>query len=290
MRATEEVWDLAGFRLAGRRWRSGERRVLALHGWLDNAASFNELAPILPGCDLIAIDLPGHGCSDHRPPTGSYDIWDDLTDLVRLLDALDWPSCHLMGHSRGGIIAGLMAAALPERVSSVVFLDAVWPSPAATEEVFDQLGRHVREHTRAPSLSFTYPSIDRALEARCRVANITAEAARPIVERGLRPVPGGWQWRSDPRLRLASAIKLDRRHNEVLMERLSRQHCLALFATGGLGGRLKADDLRLLEQIPWRMLDGDHHFHLQAAAHGIAEATQQCWDAAESDLIDEQAR
>ena len=41
--------------------------ILALHGWLDNAASFARLAPLLKEYYVISIDFPGHGKSDHYP-------------------------------------------------------------------------------------------------------------------------------------------------------------------------------------------------------------------------------
>ena len=51
-------------RIAGLRFgRQGAIPVLALHGWLDNAASFVPLARHLAGLDLVAVDLPGHGRS-----------------------------------------------------------------------------------------------------------------------------------------------------------------------------------------------------------------------------------
>ena len=45
-------------------WGSGQKnKILALHGWLDNAASFNQLAPKLAeiGYEVVAIDFAGHG-------------------------------------------------------------------------------------------------------------------------------------------------------------------------------------------------------------------------------------
>ncbi|KAG1587997.1 hypothetical protein G6F46_014705 [Rhizopus delemar] len=55
--------EVGGARVAGLRNHGEGPRVLALHGWLDNAASFVPLAPHLSSLQLVAIDLPGHGHS-----------------------------------------------------------------------------------------------------------------------------------------------------------------------------------------------------------------------------------
>ncbi|NVK25415.1 MAG: hypothetical protein HWE10_10850, partial [Gammaproteobacteria bacterium] len=46
--------------------KDGQEPVLALHGWLDNAASFIPLIQNIPTVNWTAIDLPGHGASFHR--------------------------------------------------------------------------------------------------------------------------------------------------------------------------------------------------------------------------------
>ena len=61
--------ELAGLRLEN----PGRPAVLALHGWLDNAASFVPMLPWLSGLDLLLLDLPGHGHSSHLPPGAEYD-------------------------------------------------------------------------------------------------------------------------------------------------------------------------------------------------------------------------
>ncbi|RZA29030.1 MAG: alpha/beta hydrolase, partial [Lysobacteraceae bacterium] len=75
MTPRETGFDLAFGRLAGLRAGSqGRQKVLALHGWLDNAASFLPLATQLPELDLVMLDLPGHGRSAHLGPGADYTL------------------------------------------------------------------------------------------------------------------------------------------------------------------------------------------------------------------------
>ncbi|MEZ5601350.1 MAG: alpha/beta fold hydrolase [Candidatus Competibacteraceae bacterium] len=87
-------------RLAARAWGPLDGvPVLALHGWLDNAASFDALAPLLPNTRLVALDLTGHGRSEHRPAGVHYHFVDFIPDVVAAADALGWNRFALLGHS-----------------------------------------------------------------------------------------------------------------------------------------------------------------------------------------------
>ncbi|WP_236638195.1 alpha/beta fold hydrolase [Mangrovicoccus ximenensis] len=112
-------WEIDGLPLAGLAWGPQDGTpVLALHGWMDHAASFAELAPRLGGCHVVAPDLSGQGLSGHRSPHATYNIWDDLPQLAGLLDRLGWDSCVLLGHSRGANISALLAATATTRSAS----------------------------------------------------------------------------------------------------------------------------------------------------------------------------
>ena len=62
-------------------WGSKTKQpVLALHGWQDNAGTWDKLSPyLLPEISILAIDLPGHGLSSHYPPGQMYYLfWDGV--------------------------------------------------------------------------------------------------------------------------------------------------------------------------------------------------------------------
>jgi pimeloyl-ACP methyl ester carboxylesterase len=101
--------------------------VVFVHGLgTDSLASFylTLAAPLAAaGIDVIAYDLRAHGRSE-APPTG-YRMADFVADLVGLLDELGVTRpVHLVGNSFGGTIAFSVAAEFPERVASIVSIEA----------------------------------------------------------------------------------------------------------------------------------------------------------------------
>ena len=186
-------------------------KLLALHGWLDNAASFSPLLPHLAAFDVVALDLPGHGGSAHRMPGYDYAFVDWIHDALDALDALGWSHANLLGHSMGGVIATMVAASVPERVERLALIEALGPIAGKADEAAAQLRRAViaRRALNADKTPRVITDIELAVDARLAVSDMTREAARLIVTRNLRAVDGGFAWRSDPRLTLPSHVRTD---------------------------------------------------------------------------------
>ena len=96
--------------------------LLALHGWLDNAATFDLLAPLLSDFYIVALDFAGHGWSEHRAAGTRYHILDHVDDVLSIVNQLGWQRFTLMGHSMGAGVASLLSSALPERVEKLVMI------------------------------------------------------------------------------------------------------------------------------------------------------------------------
>lgn len=284
MNARERRWVVDDLSLFGRVWGpEAGTPVLALHGWMDHARSFDVLAPRLHGCQVVALDLSGQGHSSHRAAHATYNIWDDLPQLVGLLDQLGWADCALLGHSRGANISALLAAALPETIRAFVALDSLVPEPtgdtvAGTLRDFLQ---QTRSQAKRPARIFEDREDYIARRVKQGNSRLTAEV---LADRALEKVPGGFRMRGDPRLFASSAIKLTHSQVEDVM-RAIRCPVLNIWASEGiLHSRPKLADLvrraeSLISDYERVDLAGDHHFHLDAhAADQIAEVVLEFLD------------
>lgn len=258
---------IPGLRLAALAWGPADGlRVLALHGWLDNAASFSKLAPLLDGCRVLALEFPGHGHSDHRAPGARYHFIDYVADTLAALDALGWRRCALLGHSLGGAVASVLAGACPERVERLVLIEALGPLPARAGESPAGFAEHCRRARRVdPARVPRYGSLDEAVAARVRATGMTRSAARVLVQRAVKPAQdGGVSWRSDPRLTLPS---LQRLAESQVLEYLSaiEARTLLLAAHGHsdpFGPGVLGERIRRVRRLQLLTLGGTHHLHL----------------------------
>lgn len=98
---------------------AGPATILLLHGFAGDGATWAALAAALSraGHSVLAPDLPGHG-SDGTVPQGI----DDLFSAVNRHATGVTGKIHLVGHSLGGHLAALYAAAYPDRVASLTLI------------------------------------------------------------------------------------------------------------------------------------------------------------------------
>lgn len=245
--------------IAGQRWVSPlstatrpARVGILLHGWLDNASSFDLLAPLLlrnhttnQGFDeLIALDLAGHGKSDHSY-NGIYHPGEHVADVADVLYELGWftdhqhettapttpalPQIFVIGHSMGGGIAALFCGTFPQQITGgLCMLEAIGPWPdmesnAAKnlcKSILSSRRRRLSQNTRQPRI---FPSHNAAALRRSQgnvVGTLPIAAALILCRRGLKKlevpllsgnaqgsVVDGYVWSTDPALMGPSRLK-----------------------------------------------------------------------------------
>ena len=246
-------------------------RVLALHGWLDNAASFIPLAPFLRGIDLVAPDLPGHGRSAHLPPGADYSFAGAVHAVLDIADALGWDRFALLGHSMGAGIGSLLAAACPQRVERFVAIEALGALAETPERTVTRL-REAVAATRAlrDKRLRTFPDIATAVRARMQANTLSEPVARLLVERGLAPAPSdagvpGFVWSSDPRLTLPTMLRTTEAQVANLVEGITcpTRVIYADPAQPYLPDPLRRQRAALLPRGDMRVLPGGHHLHME---------------------------
>ena len=98
--------------------------LLCLPGLTRNAADFDELAAALAGRHrLIRLTLRGRGASDRDPDFRNYNVLVEARDVVGLLDHLGLERVVVVGTSRGGLIAMMLAATAKPRLAGVLLND-----------------------------------------------------------------------------------------------------------------------------------------------------------------------
>jgi pimeloyl-ACP methyl ester carboxylesterase len=280
MRAAEELrFALPHATLAAKRWGDPVLPpLLALHGWLDNAASFDALAPLLADrWQVVALDLRGHGRSAHIAAGAWYHYVDYFDDIRATLDHCGWQRVDLLGHSLGGTLASLFAALYPERVGELLLIEALGPLTRTLDEALPQLRRALDQHAafaaRRPLRVF--PTIEEAVAARMLANDLSEAAARAIVIRGIEAVDGGHVWSSDPRLTLVSPQRYTEDEVLAMLGGIRARTTLVLAdpATSYLPGAMMDARASRVADIRVVRLKGHHHLHLENAAAVAAALT-----------------
>ena len=120
--------------------RGQGRVVVLLHGFLGALQIWNHFSEELAkNCQVVAIDLPGHGNSQTIDEVHSMDLMAETVKAV--LDELRITECVIVGHSMGGYVALAFADIFPEMVRGIGLFHS--QATADTEEVKENRRRTV---------------------------------------------------------------------------------------------------------------------------------------------------
>ena len=123
--------------------------VVLLHGFPQDATSFDRLAPALhtAGLRTLAPDQRGYSPSARPRGRGAYRMRELADDVLALLDAAGLDSAHVVGHDWGGAVAWALAGWHPERVRTLTALST--PHPAAMQRAWVTSDQGLRSYYMA---------------------------------------------------------------------------------------------------------------------------------------------
>ncbi|MEZ7960005.1 MAG: alpha/beta hydrolase [Pseudomonadales bacterium] len=264
----ETEFEIFGRKMTAKLWGNpAGYPTLAIHGWLDNAGTFDRLAPLLSELNIIALDLAGHGKSDHRAPGVQYHHGDYVLDIMSLVETLGWSTFNLIGHSMGAQISSVIAATFPDRVNQAFMIDGFAAEGTYSDEERVAGNRQAIEkmitgHTRPAKVFEDTQSM--ALRV-TQATDQTLDAASVLVSRGHKIVDGGVSWRTDPRIRYPSSNRFTRNQLNIMLQQSTSP---ALLIVAEQGDRWYQGEVPVSEihhpNLTVVRLDGPHHIHLEA--------------------------
>jgi pimeloyl-ACP methyl ester carboxylesterase len=273
--------EVNGSIIAGLQWGDNTKPVLlAVHGWLDNAASFVPLADALltqleDGSlpyQLIAIDLPGHGLSSHK--TGHYNFIEWVDDLFQIVTTQNWGPVSIIGHSMGAMIVSIFAATFPELVKRIVLIEGLGAISAKAEQTVSQLrkgiesraiyNKNVNASMKRKNNTLT---LEKVVKARCLVSDLNEEHAKVICNRNLTFDAGSVNFRSDPKLKLGSLVRFTELQVFNILSSISTA-CVIIVGNKGFPLITKTLELDMFSKANFTILEvsGGHHVHMDNAA------------------------
>ncbi|KAJ6215405.1 hypothetical protein RDWZM_009905 [Blomia tropicalis] len=266
--------------------------ILAVHGWSDNAGTFDRLIPLLPLKKLyvVAIDLPGHGSSCHLPPGSIYTdlIW--AIYLKHTLDHLEWKhNVTIMAHSMGACASLELSVLFPEMVSNLIMFDSIKPRVFPSERISLEMATNIEtichaQMNRFSTRSTMYFDMERAIDLIIEThtnGRLDRRSARCLMERAVETNRDGrFRFKRDARLNYPINRKMNA---DRMLTYLSNIRCrLMIIRARGRHHTLRCehdtqfiqmyhkscDDFQFIE------VDGDHYVHLTQPENVVEHVCQ----------------
>ena len=172
----------------------GRRGLVFVHGGGAHAHWWTHVAALFATeFRVVAVDLSGHGDSDHRE-LYALDQWTEEVMAAAADAGIDGPPV-VVGHSMGGFVTIATAALHGDGLAGVIICDSPVTAPDPEVESF-----RLKEAFGRPR---TYSSVDEAL-ARYRTVppqdHYLDYVIDHVARRSLKQVGDGWQWKFDRRI------------------------------------------------------------------------------------------
>lgn len=268
--------------MAGRWWGPRDKQpIIAIHGWQDNAGTWDNLIPLLPvTTSVLCIDLPGHGLSTHYPKGMIYYIfWDGIVLVRRIVKHFNWSKVTLMGHSLGGAISFMYAASFPDEVDKIICVDIASPAVREPSSMVKNTGGSIDkmlEYEHLTDDKVPCYGYDEMIDIVCDAykGSLSRENCRVLMKRGMSRTPihlkkQGYFFKRDPRLKVSGLAMMSL---ETALEYAEKVKCKVLNLRALPGQRWEKLDYYLAviaklkegTDIQYLEVEGTHHVQLEA--------------------------
>ena len=136
---------------------SGDRHVLAVHGWFGSARGWGSLPDFLDRSTYTYafMDLRGYG--GRQEVAGEFTMEEAAADAIDLTGELGWDRFSVIGHSMGAKVAHQMLLQAPDRMDKLVGLNPVPANAVPMDEQGWELFSGAAAHAgnRAAIIDFT---------------------------------------------------------------------------------------------------------------------------------------
>ncbi|MGB5812777.1 MAG: alpha/beta hydrolase [Polyangiales bacterium] len=244
-------------------WGDRPVDVVLCHGFLDIAWSFDAVARALveAGHGVASFDWRGHGQSEWIGAGGYYHFPDYVLDLDELLPQLATGPLHLVGHSMGGGVCAMFAAARQTGLQTLTLIEGIGPPEMQPRNAAARLTAwldgvsKLRSHERRP--------LEGQAEAlrRMRIQNpeLDDQLGAFLISKSTRPVEGGLEWTFDPLHKTYSPRPFETRQFGEILEAIDVP---VLIVGGERGFRLPDESARLACITDHRLVEIDDVGHM----------------------------
>lgn len=276
--------------IAGLEWGCPDapNKILAIHGWLDNAGSFERLIPFLLDHDdnaskyhIVAMDMPGVGLSSHMPPSAIYSTFSTIIEMRRVVQKLKWSKITLLAHSLGAHLSYMYSCIYPNQVETMISIDLAHPITRVVHNWHVTIANSIEDHLKneyqheddhtnnvlVPIYS-EEEAIKRLMDGHAN--SLSRESAIVMMKRGARKERWGYTFCRDVRWRYLSPELRPNDHCMLeYLEEAFKPNLLIIRASKSIYHRPEQIRLQYCELFKKKcpifediVLDGTHHLHM----------------------------